>query len=137
MAFRLIEETETAYRVVINDETFETAYVLKDPSRIVYSKGMPYWNSSHPSTSRDGWWFLCESWEVYFKRMIKVDVRDLDLYDSIDGRKLDYTVYYVDVKELKGPWAKAVNHVKPGDFIWLKWTDGIRLLVRPVEEVYY
>lgn len=137
MAFRLVEETESAYRVVINEETFETAYVLKDPARIIYSKGMPYWTSSHPSTPRDGWWFLCESWEVFLKRMIKVDVRDQVLYDSIDGRKLDYTVYAVHVIELRGNWAKAKNHVNPGIDIWFKWTDGIHLLVRPVEEVYY
>ena len=139
LSFRVLKRSNKKYLVVLNEDSFETAVIKKDDIHKLYTLGEPYWNMSHNSSSSDEIWFLYETWDTYLKRMMYVSTKGSKLYDSINGTEVTGRGDYWQVVKIKGNWAKVVERKgSPNSKIaWVQWTDGKKLLIRPVSEVYF
>lgn len=145
LVFRMTALTNSGFEVVLNEDTFEVAFVKQDEHRTLYTKGEQYWQMNHNSSPHDHPWFLCEQWEDYFKRIWYTYSTEAQLYDSPDGTLSYSSPYYgyFRIKRLMGEWAEVeIQHTyweeedkfpKEG---WIRWTDGKTLLVDPIEERY-
>ncbi len=87
LTFRVVEQQDSAYRIVLNEDTFRTAVVKLDPGRELYLQGGPYWNKG---SRLDGpVWFLWETWDVYLRRLNCVNLPGNTVYDSPYGEMLE------------------------------------------------
>ena len=128
LKFKVLEQVETnnlsGYTIVLNEETLETAFIRHD--------GMQNKEKS------EGWYFF-EAWETYLKRLPIIRRKGTTkLYNKIDGQ----VIKVIDklsckAEEVKGEWMKITSHMIKGKEMWIKWTDGVNLLVAPIEAVYY
>lgn len=144
LIFRVLQRVEkkeySGYVIVLNQDTFETAFVRDDEYHKLYLQGESYWEMRHNSGQDDEVWFLYESWDTYLKRLYYIGIKAGTLvYDTIDGNPspLDTDMSY-NVREVKGEWAGISKGYDDTEICgWIKWTDGIKFLVRPVTAVYY
>lgn len=143
LVFKVVNLIKGDFEVVLNEKTFETCVIKKDKKHTLYTNGTPYWALNHSSEQSDPAWFLYESWSNYLKRLAAVKVSDPKLYDNPNGKQilspegdlLFQAVYTIE------EWLKVrlTGEQKDGvrDEVWIRWTDGRRLLATPVEEIYY
>jgi len=143
LIFKVLEQKGETYCVVLNEETFETAVIKRDRSWILYLKGEePYWWTQHFKAPEGTAWLLYETWEEYLSRVIFVSLNpSIKVYDSPGGKEISKDPIRAGrVTEMSGNWMKLGERMydtpesaKTG---WVRWTDGVQLLVRPVAEVY-
>lgn len=133
LAFKVIKETKKSFQVVINEETMETGFIRKDEIRKLYLEGGAYWGTKHNSGVNDQLWMLFETWEIYMKRMMHVNIDDEQrIYDKPDGNIIeDNGRHYGPVTAVDGEWA-----CMDGKY-WFRWTDGKKILIEMIEEYYY
>jgi len=144
LTFRVLEYIQTekysGYTIVLNEDTFEKAFIRNDEFHELYMKGEPYWEMSHNSGSRGGIWYLYETWDVYLKRLYYAIVeKDTQIY-----REPDDTFFLLqeeqsfNIQEVKGEWVKITRIDDEVELNgWIKWTDGLKLLIKPITAVYY
>jgi len=143
LSFRVLNYSNNEYLVVLNEKTFKTAIIKNDDIHKLYTLGKSYWNMSHNSSSTDEIWFLYETWDAYLKRMKYISTENNKLYDSINGTEVTGRGDYWHVVEINGNWAKvrerkdALNENREMQIVWVQWTDGKKLLIRPISEEYY
>lgn len=144
LTFKVINEQEGNYQVMINEETLETAVIKRDESRVLHLEGKPYWVMSHSSGPEDNSWFLYETWEAYLKRVMYVYVDRFNnvVYDSPDGNLIEKDpLEYGRIEEISGEWSRLEYPPRHSSAAkktgWVRWTDGKKLLISPVAEVYY
>lgn len=146
LVFRMTALSNDSFEIVLNEETFEKAVVKQDRYHILYTGGKAYWQMRHDSSSDDSPWFLCEKWDSYLKRIFYVYYDKPTIYDAPNGQPIYSSIRYgyLRVEEVDGEWAKvkkySVYWEEDKQFPsqgWIRWTDGEKFLVNPVEEVYY
>jgi len=144
LTFRVLERIETkkysGYLIVLNEETFEKVFIRDDEFHELYIEGKPYWEMNHNSSSRGGVWFLYETWGGYLKRLYSAGVeKDTRVYEKVGGEfSILEEEQYFGVKEVKDEWARVSRIDKDVEWGgWIKWTDGSKLLIKPVTAVYY
>lgn len=144
LVFRVLERIEnkkySGYLIVLNEESLENAFVKDDEFHHLYLKGKPYWEMDHNSGENDSPWFLYETWKGYLKRLYSVIVeKDTRIYKEINGNfSILEEKKAFSIKEVKGEWAKVSQIGKDIEWDgWIKWTDGVKLLMRPVTAIYY
>ena len=144
LVFRVTSLVKGSFEIVLNESTFETCIIKKDKKHTLYTNGTPYWALNHSSEASAPAWFLYESWATYLKRLVAVSVNKPKMYDNPNGKLVltsDVGISFQPVYAIE-QWLKVrllAKEQKDGirDDVWIRWTDGRKLLVTPIEEIYY
>lgn len=144
LAFKVLKYNENKFEIVVNEKTNKTVVIRTDEHHVLYQTGKPYWEMSHNSSSSDEKWFLYETWDTYLKRMYRIRIPDkLKMYDSYKGNELDKAFEYGTVVEVNGEWVK-IKQLRRGlkkneilKTVWIKWTDGRKIMIGLIEAIYY
>ncbi len=89
LTFKVVEAREGMYRIVLNEDTFETAVIKKDPYYKLYNGGNYEPTPFHREYLHTHC-FTYQPWEEFLKRVIEVGpLQDHDpLYDSPNGHQI-------------------------------------------------
>ncbi|MCL2072467.1 MAG: hypothetical protein FWH18_00945 [Marinilabiliaceae bacterium] len=143
LAFRVIEANESYYRVVIDEESFETVVIRKAPDYVELPQCSSLFGVDMPKDRVYKGYYAFETWEHLLKRAEFVDFYGVKyvVYDAPDGNKifentnLKFLPY--NVTEVRGDWVK----VKKGfgrEFNfegienaegWVKWKNDTKILI--------
>ena len=143
LAFRVIEANNSYYRVVIDEDSFETVVIRKDPDYAELPQCSSLFGIDMPKDRTYKGYYAYEMWEHLLKRAEFVDFYRINytVYDAPNGNKifentnLEFLPY--NVIEVRGDWAK----VKKGfgrEFNfegienaegWVKWKDDTKILI--------
>ena len=143
LAFRVIEANDSYYRVVIDEENFETVVIRKDSDYAELPQCRSLFGIDMPKDRIYKGYYAFETWEHLLKRAVFVDFHRINyaVYDAPDGNKIfentNHNFLPYNVTEVCGDWAK----VKKGfgrefnfDGIenaegWVKWKDDTKILI--------
>lgn len=135
LAFRVIDTSKQYFKVVLNEQTFEEAFVKREKENVYYSKQkdfVDYFDVNYNSK-----WFLFETWERILLNATNISFINLLIYDKPNGKliykQVNYTDYFPFItNECKGDWIKVIK--KPGsEFFfekdtnydgWVKWKEN-------------
>jgi hypothetical protein len=160
LTFRALEENEKFYRVVVNEKSFETAVIRKDPDFALLPQ-RDLFGVVIPKNSKG--FYIYETWEHLLLRADFVYFSDdFSVYDKINGNVVFHSAKYkflpYNVVEVNGNWAKVIygrgrefnfekiqydvieineNWAKDGSKRdaegWVKWRDDKRILINIIE----
>lgn len=143
LTFKVLDMDDGIFRIVLNEETFETAVIKKNGKQVLYRKSdEPYWWTKHRGLPTETPWLLYETWEEYLRRMVLINLDATTIvYSSPHEEQIcEDPIRYGPVREVKGNWLKIEeNYYDPGSPAksgWVQWTDGVRLLVQPIAETF-
>lgn len=151
LLFRVLEKTDTYFKIIIDENTFETAYLKIDPNYALYTElSQVYANSCSncPGSNYNPDFYIYETWENYFKRLQFITIKGLDIYTNPDGIILlernneDFLPF--QVAELKGDWIKVKKAKLYASYFddkinyngWVRWKNNMDILVDITEQTY-
>lgn len=144
LMFRVVGATDTWFRVMINEETKETAVVRVDPGFRMYRSAaemnhMPGFLLGEDG-SRDC--YLYETWETYLKRVESVRPLDGKVYDRPDDQsRTSHNRRWLNIVEVQGDWLRvgtpetARSDVEKEEG-WIRWREGNDLKMLITEMAY-
>lgn len=141
LVFKVVDIVSGGFVVVVNEQTYETCIIKQDKAHTFYTLGKPYWSTNHRSGEQDPGWFLYETWNVYLKRLAAIAISSPKIYDNPDGKLIASSSDRVAFKVIfaAGNWVKVRISGSSSNEVpeegWVKWTDGVNLLVTPMEEI--
>jgi hypothetical protein len=118
LVFKVLDTTTNGYTILINEKTFETAFIKKEGRKF-------------------------ESWKEYLTRVEFITIEKPELYDAPNGTIIPksplYPLNYYKVLDVKGEWAQLTsqNEYNPTKSIeeanyttaWIKWHDNQKILI--------
>lgn len=151
LRFRVIDSTETYFKVITNEKTKEAYFIKINPEGAYYKTlSQVYENSCSncPNSKYNPNWNVFETWERYLKRVEFVTKRELKIYDKPNG-----TVIFEDINndflpfnviELDGEWIKLkkgfgreFNFDESKNYDgWTQWKKGNKILIDITEQTY-
>lgn len=143
LAFRVLAANSSTYCVVIDEESFATAVIRKNPGYAVWPQRGGLFGTEAPDAGNHKGYYAFETWEHLLKRAEFVDFGQTGyaVYDAPGGKKIfentrpDFLPY--TVTEVCGDWMKVKKgHGREFNFNgienaegWVKWKDDTRILV--------
>jgi hypothetical protein len=118
LVFKVLDTTTNGYTILINEKTFETAFIKKEGPKF-------------------------ESWKEYLTRVEFITIEKPDLYNAPNGTIIPksplYPLNYYKVLDVKGEWAQITSRneynptksIKEANYTtaWIKWHDNQKLLI--------
>jgi hypothetical protein len=147
LAFRVLEATDTFYRIVIDEDSFETVVVRKDVDYAELSQSKDLFGGiDMPKDKSYKGYYAYETWEHLLKRAEFVNFRDnYSVYGAPNGNKIfentDQKFLPYGVIEVSGDWIKVKKGIgRESNFKgienaegWVKWKDENKILVNITE----
>jgi hypothetical protein len=135
LAFRVLEANDRYFRVVVDEESFATVVIFKNPD---YAAFPQRGSVSYSINNKPVGYYIYETWEHLLLRAVSVVFREHLLYDTPDGTKIfeekkSERVNY-KVTEVRGDWVKVKNRRNNFEG-WAKWKNDMKILVEIVEYV--
>ena len=140
LVFRVLDANDSFYQIVVNENSFETVVIRKNPNYGIFSE--PKWEVVRNRTNAD--YFIYETWEHYLLRVeyVYFDV-DYTAYDKPEGNiifeKTDRNFTPYQVTEIRDNWIKVKipRHYLFSRFEgmenwegWVKWRNDEEILIR-------
>lgn len=136
LRLRVMEASKHWFRVMVNEETHETAIVRVDPSFKMYQSlheagHMPglLLGRGHPVQNA----YLYETWEGYLRRVERIWPLNGKIYDRPEGQpRTPGDKRSLAIKELQGDWLRVeipeMNKISAEEDQpyegWVKWREG-------------
>ncbi|QCX40663.1 hypothetical protein FF125_20280 [Aureibaculum algae] len=149
--FRVLEKTDSFFKVVIDEDTFESAYLKINPNYALYTElSQVYANSCSncPGSNYNPDFYIYETWENYFKRLEFITIKGLDIYSSANGiillEKNNDAFLPFQVTALEGDWIKIKKAKLYESYFdntinydgWVRWKNNMEILVDITEHTY-
>jgi hypothetical protein len=145
LTFRVLEADHNFYRIVVNEKTFETVVIKKNPEYAMLPK-RELFGPSIPKDKPYKGYYIYETWEHLLLRAEFVDFDiDYEVYDKPEGnviyKNIGNQFLPYNVTEVKGDWIKVKKAVLRESYFdgiekaegWVKWKSGNKILVKIVE----
>ncbi len=151
LKFRVMDTTETSFKVLTNEKSNEVYYIKMDPSAAYYkSVNEVYENScaNCPDSKYNPNWNVFETWERYLKRVEFITKDDLVIYDKPNGTVIfensSNNFLPFNVTEVAGEWVKLkkgfgreFNFDESQNYDgWTQWKKGNNILIDITEQTY-
>jgi len=151
LIFRVLEKTKDFFKIIVNEDTFETAYMKINAQHAIYTKLSQVFDNNCSNCTGSSYntdYYLYETWENYFKRLEYITVDDLKIYDNPNGKLIfeqknnDFLPFLIS--QVKGDWIQLKKHRlykskydKSMQYEgWVRWKSDMDILVNIVEQTY-
>jgi hypothetical protein len=140
LAFRVLETADNFYRIVVNEETFETAIIKKDPKYAVLPQrdlvGLPNVPKDKPYKG----YYIYETWEHLLLRAAGLYFHaEYEVYDKPDGEIINHKKgrddHFRHANEINGDWIKVNimdKNIKTAEG-WVRWKNDKEILIEIIE----
>lgn len=151
LRFRVVDSTDTFFKVITNEETLETLIIKRDNKNAYYISERERFDNNCvncPSSKYNPAWYIFETWERFLKRVEFITKKDLKIYDTPDGKIIfennNNAFLPFGVTEVKGEWIKLKKGFgrefnfddKKNYNGWTKWREGETMLIGITEHTY-
>ncbi|WP_316632633.1 hypothetical protein [uncultured Flavobacterium sp.] len=140
LMFRVIAETPTYFKVLMDDNTQEIGYIKKDErktfnSKNAYFSSIDQRNNIHPSN-----YFVFETWLDYMKRVEYINATNFEIFDKINGKIIKKgsksESVRISVINRKGDWIQVnYNELLKNKTGWLQWRKNSKLTIEITENL--
>jgi hypothetical protein len=146
LTFRVLETANDFFRVVVNEKTFETVVIKKDPDYAVLPQRVLIGFPSIPKDRDYKGYYIYETWEHLLLRAehLSFDI-DFEMYDAPEGnvtyKGTRYNSLCYQATEVKSDWVKVRKARLLESYFegienaegWVKWKNDKEILIRIVE----
>jgi len=151
LKFRVIDTTDTYFKVITNEKSKETYFIKIDSKRAYYKTLSQVYEHNCPDCSNSKYnpnWNVFETWERYLMRVEYIEKRDLKIYDQPNGKVIfknsnnDFLPF--EITKVKREWIKLkkgfgreFNFDESKNYNgWTQWRIGNKILIDITEQTY-
>lgn len=142
MSFRVIENTKKFYKIILDENTLEIAFIKKDKKFTEVKREKNILHDYGIDKQYEGY-YVYETWEDFLRRAEYIYADKTVIYDKPKGKIIFDTnahSFAYEIKSISGNYIKVRNYfdkksnAELADMdIWIKWKEGGRLFINIVE----
>lgn len=151
LKFRVIDSTQTGFKIVTNENQNETYYIRRNPKGAYYTTERQRFDNNCTNCKGSNYnanWNIFETWERYLTRAEYVNKNNLKIYDKPNGTIIfenkDNTFLPFNVAKVDGDWVqlkkgfgREFNFSTSENYDgWTQWKYGDKILLNIVEHTY-